>query len=105
MSLFGIESEDDCRREIDALLVLHARAKEEMSDEAVAAIKSALRECYDQGKTVRGTRQMSQVEEQYFWPAIQEAYTRAPNLNSRRTWNDGLWEIEHSLTWHRPRQP
>lgn len=103
MSLFGIESEDDCRREIDALLVLHARAKEEMSPEGVAAIKSALGEYYRKGNSVRGTRQMSDMEQRYFWPAICEAYTRAPKLNSRRTWNEGLWEIEHSLTWHRPR--
>ena len=104
MSLFGIESEDDCRREIDTLLVLHARAKEEMSKQAVAALKSALAEYYRKGDSLRGTRQMSQVEEQYFWPAIQEAYSRAPNLNNRRKWNEDLWEVKDSLRSHRPGQ-
>jgi len=45
---------------------------------------------------------MSEVETQYFWPAIQEAYVRAPNLGSRKTWVDGLWEVEHSLLYYRP---
>ena len=100
MSLFGIESEDDCRRELDALLEVHERANRAKSKETIAALKSQLAGYYEKGK--RGGRHMSEVETQYFWPAIQEAYVRAPNLGSRKTWVDGLWEVEHSLLYYRP---
>lgn len=104
MSLFGIESEEDCRRRLDALLELHALASQVMNKEAIAALKSQLRDYYRAGDTNRGRQQMSQVEAQYFWPAIQRAYVNAPRLSSRRTWNDGLYDIEHALRFLRPKE-
>jgi hypothetical protein len=103
MSLFGIESDEECREKIDELLELHARANDALNKEAIAALKSQLRDYYRKGDTNWGRQQMSQVEAQCFWPAIQEAYVRAPRLSSRRTWNEGLYEIEHSLCYLRPK--
>jgi len=102
MSLFGIESEDDCREKLDALLELHERANRATSKETIAALKSHLEDYYRKGATDRGRQQMSPIEAQYFWPAVEEAYVRAPRLSSRQTWTEGLWEIEHSLRYHRP---
>jgi len=53
MSLFGIESEDDCRRELDALLEVHERANRAKSKETIAALKSQLAGYYEKGKRGR----------------------------------------------------
>jgi hypothetical protein len=102
MSLFGIESEDDCREKIDELLELHHSAETANSKEAIDALKSALRDYYRKADTLRGSQQMSPVEQQWFWPAIQEAYVKGPKLNSRQTWNDGLYNVEYYLRYYRP---
>jgi hypothetical protein len=104
MSLFGIESEDDCRKEIDTLLEFHERANRAKNKETIAALKSQLSAYHRKGATQQGERQMSPIEAQYFWPAVREAYVRAPKLSSRPTWTEGLWEIEHSLRYHRPKE-
>jgi len=103
MNLFGIESEKDCQEKLDALLELHARAKEAMSKEAITALKSQLTDYYRKGCTNRGTQQMSSMESCFFWPAIREAYVRAPKLNSPKTWNAGLYDVESSLRYYRPK--
>ena len=104
MSLFGIESEEDCRKKLDELLELHARAKRAMDKETIAALNSQLKHYYRKGDTIRGRQRMSQIEAQYFLPAIQDAYVRAPRLSSRKTWNDGLYDIEHALRFLRPKE-
>jgi hypothetical protein len=101
-SLFGIESEDDCREKLDALLELQARASRAKNKEAIAALKSQLAYYYQKGDTNRGKQQMSQIEAQYFWPAVSKAYVNAPKLSSRRTWNEGLYDIELNLRYYRP---
>ncbi|SRR5258708_1566309 len=102
MSLYGIESEDDCRAKIDELLEFHARAERAMNKESIRIIKDRLAEYRKAGNTNDGKRRMSSVEERYFWPAINEAYVRAPNLNAPKTWRDGLSEIHLNLTYYRP---
>ena len=42
MSLYGIESEADCREKIDELLELHARAERTMNKESIRIIKDRL---------------------------------------------------------------
>jgi hypothetical protein len=103
MSLFGIESAADCRRVRDTLLEMLEDAKRAMNKEAIATIKSRLKYYYQKGYSRRRGQQMSAVEEQYFWPAIQQAYVNAPNLGSRKTWTEGLSEIEHSLNYCCPK--
>jgi hypothetical protein len=99
-SLYGIESEDDCRKRIDELLELHAQAEKSMNKELIATLKSKLKDYYKQGNRTK----MSAVESAYFWPAIQEAYVRSPNLASPKTWREGLYEIHSSLRYYRPRE-
>ena len=100
-SLWGIETEDDCRKKIDELLELHSVAEREMTKEALAILKSRLKEYYKQVDS----RRMSRVEGQWFWPAIQSACVKGPNLGSRRTWPVGLYQIEAELRYHRPTEP
>jgi hypothetical protein len=104
MSLFGIETDKQCREQIDELLILHSRASRAMDKETIAALKSQLRNYYREGDTSRGKQQMSEVEAHCFWPAIQEAYVRAPRLSSRLTSNEGLYEIEFALRNYRPNE-
>jgi hypothetical protein len=102
-SLYGIESERDCRNEIDKLLqspALHGT----VNKDTVAALKSRLKEYYKKGDTQEGKSQMSRVERQWFWPAIRDAYVRAPNLGSPRTWLDALYNIKYSLSYRRPKE-
>jgi hypothetical protein len=103
-NLFGIETEADCRAKLDELLALHERADQTRDKSAVAALKSSLEAYYKKGNTLRGERQMSPVEERYFWPAVVKAFVRAPNLGKRSTWDDGLYEIRLNLTYYRPRE-
>jgi hypothetical protein len=104
MSLHGIESEDDCRAAIDELLRSHARAEGSMNKDRIATLKGRLQEFYKKGDTNEGKRLMSKAENQYFWPAIQEAYVKAPKINSPRTWRDGLYEISLNLRFYIPKQ-
>jgi hypothetical protein len=108
VSLFGIETKDDCRETIDELLQLNRRAQDQSGEprsakEAIRAVKSRLREYYKIGDSGKGKSKMSPAEEQWFWPAIQKAYVSSPNLNDRSTWNSGLYEIELNLSHFRPK--
>jgi hypothetical protein len=102
-NLYGVETEADCRERMDELLEMHHRAEQTMSLEVMTELKDRLKEYYKKGDTSKGKAGMSHVETTYFWPAIREAYVRAPNLNSRNTWQEGLSEIESSLNYYRPR--
>jgi hypothetical protein len=47
---------------------------------------------------------MSDVESALFWPAVREAYVKAPNLASPTTWLEGLYDVASSLRYYRPRE-
>ena len=94
MGLFGIESENDCTEKIDELLELHAQAEKARTKETVRAVKSALEQYCRKGNSAKGKTKMSEVEARFFWPAIQEVYVKAPNLNDPR-----LYEIQLSLRY------
>lgn len=98
VSLYGIETDNDCRRTIDALLELHRRAEQQPTKETVGALKAALKACYNK----RDDSKMSEVESRCFRPAVTEAYVHAPNLNSPKTWRDGLYDIQWDLRKYRP---
>jgi hypothetical protein len=104
MSLYGITTDDDCRAKIDELLKLSRQATQALTKEKVETVKARLAEYYKIGSSQRGKARMSCVEQAFFWPAIAEAYVRAPNLNSPRTWREGLSEIESNLRYYRPRE-
>lgn len=103
MSLFGIESEEDCRQKIDALLELHGRAERATTKEAVASLKAALKVYYDKGNSGKAKGEMSQVESSWFWPGVYEAFVKGPNLNDPSTWHDGLYEVQLNLSYYRPK--
>jgi hypothetical protein len=103
-SLYGIESEQDCRSEIDQLLQSPALLGAANKD-TIADLKSRLKEFYKKGDSDKGQSKMSKVESAYFWPAIRDAYVNAPNLNSPRSWQTGLNDIEDYLRYHRPEDP
>jgi hypothetical protein len=69
-SLYGIESEDDCREKLDELLEMTRRAEQAMNKEEISALKSRLQTYYGEGNTQKGHDQMSGVESKSFWPAI-----------------------------------
>lgn len=97
MSLYGIETESQCWSKIEELLELTHRAKKVRTKEAVAALKKRLKEYYDLGNTNKARGHMSEDERVFFWPSISEAYVYAPKLNSLKTWDEGLSEIEWKL--------
>jgi hypothetical protein len=105
LNLYGIETDTDCRRELDELTELNRIAQEHMDKDSVAAIKARLKFQYRKGNSERGRAQMSAIESAFFWPAINEAYVNAPNLNSRQTWREGLSNIEYYLNYYKPPLP
>jgi hypothetical protein len=102
VSLYGIESEQDCRDRIDELLESPA-LNGTVSKETVAALKTRLAELYREGTSARGQGQMSTVEQAYFWAAIQEAYPKSPKINAPSTWEGGLYDIADYLRHYRPK--
>ena len=100
-NLYGIESAADCRKKMDELLELHRQAEQMMNTGTITAMKSTLKEYYKLGHSETGMDQMSKIERQFFWPAIQRAYVGSPNLNSPKTWGSGLSEIRLNLTYYR----
>jgi hypothetical protein len=107
MSLYGIETEADCRKAIDELLVMVDRAEEALKIGSITArhgievLKSRLKELFKKNKHSSGPG-MSAVEVAYFWPAIQDAYVNAPKLSSPKTWPEGMEEIRMNLHYRRP---
>ena len=101
-SLYGLESENDCREKIDELLAMTRRVEQVMNKEEISALKFRLETYYGKGNT-KGHDQMSGVETAFFWPAIREAYVKAPNLASPTTWLEGLYDVASSLRYYRPK--
>jgi hypothetical protein len=104
-NLYGVESEDDCRREIDELLALVEQARAQPTKDTVGALNSRLTYYYKRGDSQKGRNQMSRVEESYFGAAVQGAYVERPNLNERSEWNSALYEVEEDLQYYRPKEP
>jgi hypothetical protein len=104
-NLYGIESEADCRAKIDELLEMCLRARQAMNKETMAVLKGRLKECYKMGDGNRRSDRMSRFESTYFWPAVQDAYLKAPKLHARMTWQDGLDQIEFYLRHYRQMLP
>ncbi len=103
-SLYGIETEDGCREKMDELLELCRRAERAMNKLEIAILKSRLEEDYKEGDTQEGRDQMSDVESTFYWPAIRDAYEKAPKLTSPKMWPDGLNDIVLSLRHYRPKE-
>jgi len=103
-NLYGIESEDVCRAMIDGLLEMTRRAEKSMDREKISALRSCLETYYGEGKTQTGRDQMSRIESAFFWPAVREAYVKAPNLASPTTWLEGLYDVASSLRYYRPKE-
>jgi hypothetical protein len=103
-NLYGIESEDVCRDMIDGLLEMTRRAEKAMDKEKISALRSRLETYYGRGDTRTGRDQMSGVESAFFWPAVREAYVKAPNVSSPTTWLEGLYDVASSLRYYRPRE-
>ena len=103
-NLYGIDSEDVCRATIDELLEMTRRAEKAMDREKICALRSHLESYYGKGATQTGLDQMSGVESRFFWPAVREAYVKAPNLASPATWLEGLYDVASSLRYYRPKE-
>jgi hypothetical protein len=101
-NLYGIESESICRATIDALLEMTRRAEKAMDKDEIYALKSRLEAYYGDGSTRTGQDRMSHIESAFFWPAIREAYVRAPNPVSPTTWLQSLYDVASSLRYYRP---
>jgi hypothetical protein len=102
-SLYGIESDAECREKINELLEMHRRAEQEMGKEAVKALTDSLTKYHKMGNSDRARKKMSEVEDHFFWPAISHAHAEAPKLNSSKTWQEGLAGIKLNLTYYRPK--
>jgi hypothetical protein len=96
-NLYGVETTDDCREKLDELLELCHQAQERMNKDTIKELKVLLQKYYKAGSTNKGQERMSRLERSHFLPAIQDAYVKAPSLNSRETWENGLYEVESSL--------
>ena len=103
-NLYGIDSEDVCRATIDGLLEMTRRAEKAMDQEKIYALRSRLEVYYGKGNTQTGLDQMSGVESAFFWPAVREAYVKAPDLASPTTWLEGLYDVASSLRYYRPKE-
>jgi hypothetical protein len=102
-SLYGVETEQDCREKIDEVLQSPALCGT-INKETISALKSRLKAYHQKGNNLKGRSQMSRAERVFFWAAIHEAYIKAPNVNSRHTWQKGLQEIESNLKYYRPKE-
>ena len=83
MSLYNIETEDQCWAKVDDLLELTRHAKATPSVKTIGALKNRLKEYFDLGNTIKGKNRMSKVEQIFFWPSIYEAYVYAPKSTHR----------------------
>jgi hypothetical protein len=103
-NLYGIDSEDACRKKIDELLEMTRRTEKAMDREEISVLKSHLEKYHREGTLEKGRDRMSRVERSFFWPAVREAYVKAPNPASQATWLQGLFDVASSLRYYRPKE-
>jgi len=100
-SPYGIDSVIWCRAHLDELLKWSREAKGCPTKETITGITSRLKCFYKKGNTEKAQSQMSEIERAFFWPAIQEAYVKSPDLKKSSTWSEGLSDIERYLHHYR----
>jgi len=100
-NLYGIDSIIWCRANLDELLKCIREAQDYPTKETITAVTSRLKCLYKKGNTEKAQDRMSEIERAFFWPAIQEAYAKRPNLKESSTWKEGLSEIEYYLRYYR----
>lgn len=111
MSLYGIETEDECKRAIRELVEMTNTAEEALrtgsmtAKVAVEDLKLRVTELFKKNKRSFGPR-MSAIEEAYFWPAIQNAYIGLPKISSPKSWVKGVAKVKMSLRYghHQPKK-
>ena len=94
--------------ELDALGQLASRAplrpnEKREAQERLARIKGELRDEYQTHSTLRGQREMSEIEEHCYYPAVHEAFTSLsvktnsiPNLD----WVHQLYDARSSISYY-----
>ena len=103
MSLYGIETADDCIKALDELIAMADAAQKALdigsptARRTVTTLCVRLRELFKKNKHSRGPA-MSPVEQVHFWPIIQRAYISAPKLSSPKTWARGVANIKFALS-------
>jgi hypothetical protein len=98
VSVYGIYTEQDCKKKFNELLALNRAAEETMTKESISEVKTALDNYYQQGDSKFDS--MTDIEKKFFFPAIHESFVKSPNLNSRATWQTGLHDIQFYLTYY-----
>jgi hypothetical protein len=104
-NLFGIDTEDDCREKLDELLQTCEDARQAMNKSIMSRLNDRLTEYHRMGNTNRGNDQMSTIEKNFFWPAIDGAHAIKPNVGSQQTWREKLYEVEAELQFYRSKLP
>jgi hypothetical protein len=102
MSLYGIETADDCVKALDELIAMADTAQNALDIDSPTARRPVtdlclrLRELFKKNKHSLGPA-MSPVEQIHFWPIIQRAHISAPKLSSPKTWPRGVATIKLNL--------
>jgi hypothetical protein len=98
MSVYGLNTVQDCKSALEKLLVLVQTAKDTMTKNDVGRLKSTLRDSYEHGRYKQN--QMSKIETSVFFPAVHESYAKAPNLTATTAWKTGLDDVEFYLNYY-----
>ena len=94
--------------ELDALERLASRAplrsdEKREAEERLARMKEELRAEYKARSTVRGQREMSDIEKHFYYPAISEAYRRLrvrTNSIPKFDWVHQLYDARSSISYY-----
>ena len=100
-NLYGIDSVIWCRANLDELLKWNREAQDCPTKDTITGIIFRLKCLYKKGNAEKAQDRMSKIERAFFWPAIQKAYVKRPNLRESSTWNEGLSDIEYYLRYYR----
>jgi hypothetical protein len=100
-NLYGIDSVIWCRANLDELLKWNREAQDCPTEDTITGIIVRLKCVYKKGNAEKAQDRMSEIERAFFWPAIQKAYAKRPNLRKSSTWNEGLSDIEYYLRYYR----
>lgn len=103
MSLYGIESDDECTNALAKLVELASTAEEALQTGSITAkgavedLKLRITELFKKNKR-RHSPSMSAIEAKCFWPAIQQAYIHLPKMSSPKSWAAGVSKVKVSLS-------
>lgn len=92
MSLWGIETAEQCREHLDRIIVRCHEAQTVPTPDSISTLRETLQEIVIR-YSPKTYKQMSTIEAAWFWPAVCQAHGHRPSLHERHRWQERIFKV------------